>query len=355
MKREKVLITGGAGFVGENFVRYLLTLDTYDITVFDRFDEDSYPSHPSHVHFFKGDITSKKDLEAVFKKFGPFRTVFHLASAMPNKEFSDDMLWKINVTGAHNIAEIAVKNKAASLVFTSSNVAYGIPKTLPTTEATPLDALEIYGKSKAQAEREITKFKGRITIQMIRCPVITGIGRLGLQAILFDFISDNKMVYVLGDGSNIYQFVDVLDVCQALEKASHAKGFAIYNIGADEPLPLKEMYQRVIDYAKSTSRIVSLPKAPALFLLSILDRLNISPLGVYQYTMLGRSLYTDTTLIKKKLQWKPKTTNAETFINNYKWYKDQQKKHFKEIGSGNISANKSVPKMGILKILKVFS
>lgn len=355
MQLKKVLITGGAGFVGENFVTFLSKRGKYDITIFDRFDASSYPKMPSHIHIFKGDMTLKEDLEKVFTQYGPFEVVFHLASAMPNKEFSDEMLWKINVEGARNLGEIAVLHKTKTLVFTSSNVAYGIPQHLPTTEKTPLHGLEIYGKSKAQAEKELEVFKNKINLQIIRCPVITGIGRLGLQAILFDFISDNKSVYVLGDGSNIYQFVDVLDVCSALEKASYVKGFDVYNIGANEPLPLREMYQKVIDFAKSSSKIISIPKGPALFLLALLDKLNISPLGVYQYTMLGRSLYTDTTKIKKKLQWQPKTTNAETFINNYKWYIKQQKHRFKEIGSGNISANKSVPKMGILKLVKVFS
>ena len=354
MKRRKILITGGAGFVGSHLVDYLSRKNTSEIIIFDKLEHHRVENHGDNVIYFKGNILSQENVKEVFRKHGPFLAVYHLASAMPNKEVSDDVLWKTNISGTINIVSEAVKNKTKSFIFTSSNVAYGIPQTLPVTEETPLKPLEAYGKSKAQAENELAKFKDHINIQIFRCPVISGAGRLGLQAILFEFISENKNVYLLGDGLNKYQFVDVLDVADALEKASSISGFDIYNIGADEVLSLKELYQKVIGFAQSSSKIISLPKTPSLILLSILDKLNISPLGIYQYTMIGRSLYMDTRKIKKKLGWRPKKTNIDTFIENYKWYKENKEK-FTEIGSGNLSANRSLPKMGVLKLIKMFS
>jgi len=354
MKQKKVLITGGAGFIGSHLVDYLDKKGDYKITVFDKLEKHSIQNHKKNINYFKGNIRSKEAVEEVFNKFGSFEIVFHLASSMPNKEVPGSVLWETNVYGTRNLAEEAVKNKAKTFIFTSTNVTYGIPKTLPTTEKIQPIPLEIYGKSKLQAEKELENFKNKMNIQIIRCPVVAGTGRLGLQAILFEFISENKNVYVLSDGSNKYQFVDVLDVCSALEKASIMKGFEIYNIGADEILTLKEIYQKIIEFAGSKSKIVSLPNAPFLFLLSILDKLNFSPLGVYQYSMIGRSLYTDTTKIKKLLKWRPKKTNLDTFIDNYKWYKENKDK-FTKIGSGDFSANRSLPKMGILSLVKLFS
>lgn len=353
MKRKKVLITGGAGFLGIHLVDYLLR-KSFEIIIFDKLEHHFPENKNENAIYFKGNILSKNDVGRAFKIHGPFSIVYHLAAFMPNKEVSDDILWKTNVYGTRNVIAEAVKNKTKSFIFTSSNVVYGIPKTLPVTEKTPLKPLEAYGKSKAQAENELAKFKDRINIQIFRCPVISGVGRLGLQAILFEFISENKNVYVLGDGSNKYQFADVMDVCDALEKASHMRGFDLYNIGADNVMSLREHYQKVIDFAQSSSKIISLPKTPALFLLSILDKLNISPLGIYQYTMIGRSLYMDTRKIKKKLGFRPKKTNIDTFIENYKWYKENKGK-FTEIGSGNLSANRSLPKMGVLKLIKMLS
>jgi nucleoside-diphosphate-sugar epimerase len=342
MKRKKVLITGGEGFLGTYLVDYFSKKDQ-EVVVFDKL--------AGHV---QGDITLPSDVRRVFEKFGPFETVYHLASAMPDKVISDDLTRKTNVEGTSNVVREAVKRGVKSFMFTSTNVTYGIPKELPVTEETPLRPLEVYGRSKAQAEAELAKFRGRINIGIFRCPVITGVGRLGLQAILFEFISENRNIYVLGDGLNRYQFVDAMDVCIALEKASHVRGFDIYNIGGDGIMPLREIYQNVIEAAGSTSRIVSLPKAPALMVLTILDKLNISPLGVYQYSMLGRSLYMDTTKIKIKLRWKPKKTNAESFIENYQWY-IKNKETFTEVGSGSASNNRSLPKMKIFTLLKLLS
>lgn len=354
MKRKKIIITGGAGFLGAHLIRYLLQKKGSEIVVFDKLEYHAPENYSENVIYFKGDILSKKDISQVFKTYGPFITVYHLASAMPNKTVSDEVTWKTNVFGTINMVAEAVKNRAESFIFTSSNVTYGIPESLPVTEETPLRPLEIYGKSKAEAERELEAFKKNINIQIFRCPVIAGVGRLGLQSILYEFISENRNVYVLGDGSNKYQFVDATDISAALEKASHLKGFDIYTIGADQVLSLRELYQKVIEFAQSTSKIVSFPKTPALIILSVLDKLNISPLGVYQYTMISRSLYADTTKIKKKLDWKPKKTNAGTFIENYKWY-IKNKKTFTVIGSNNLSDNRSLPKMKIFKLLKILS
>ena len=158
----------------------------------------------------------------------------------------------------------------------------------------------------------------------------------------------------MGGGNNKYQFIDVEDVVDALFKASMMKGFDIYVIGADEVLTLRGLYQRVIEFAHSKSKIVSIPFALSIGILAVLDKINFSPLGVYQYTMMGRSIYADTTKIKTKLGWKPKRTNADTFIENYKWY-IKNKGNFTQIGGSMDSPNRSVPKMGILKILKKFS
>ena len=225
MKNKKVLITGGAGFLGTHLTEYLFGKGEYEIVILDKLEESLSSKYKDLITHFQGDIMSKHDVSKVFKDHGPFPIIFHLASAMPNKAVTNNVLWETNVLGTRNMIEEAVKNKTDSFVFTSSNVAYGIPKVLPVTERTSLHPLEIYGRSKEQAEKELENFKENINIQIFRCPVITGTGRLGLQAILYEFISENKNVYVLGNGSNKYQFIDAMDACIALEKASNSKGF----------------------------------------------------------------------------------------------------------------------------------
>ncbi|MBI5449613.1 NAD(P)-dependent oxidoreductase [Candidatus Gottesmanbacteria bacterium] len=354
MNNKRVLITGGEGFLGSYLVQYLSRIGGYDVVIFDKLDRDGTKKYPKTASFCKGNILSQSDIHACFDRYGPFAIVFHLASAMPNKADSDEMIWKTNVEGTKFLAAESARTGVKSFIFTSSNVTYGVPRDLPVTENTHTLPVETYGKSKKQAEEELEKYKNRMNIQIFRCPVISGIGRLGLQAILFEFISENRNVYVLGDGLNKYQFVDAGDVCTALEKAASISGFDIYTIGGDGVMTLRELYQSVIAYAKSSSKIISLPKFPALVALAILDRLNVSPLGVYQYSMIGQSMYADTTKIKKKLRWKPRKTNIDSFVENYEWY-IQHKKEFTKIGSSNISANRSLPKMGIFTLLKKLS
>ena len=349
---SKVLVTGGAGFVGTHLVSSLLRGGTR-VVVFDKLNSYPEPSVGKKITYVKGNIINTKDVEKLFKDYGPFETVYHLASEMPNKLANDTLMYQANVDGTVNVAKAAAKYNTKSFIYTSSNVTYGIPHTLPVDEKTPLHPLEAYGKSKMLAEKELEKIKN-MNIQIFRCPVITGVGRVGLQAILYEFISENKKVYVLGGGKNKYQFVDVEDVVRALEIASKAKGFDIYTIGADEVLSLRELYERVIEYAGSKSKVVSLPAGPAFLILSILDKINFSPLGVYQVTMMGRSIYSDTKKLKTKLKWKPLKTNADTFIENYKWY-IKNKGSFATIGGSEHSPNRSVPKMGILKLVKKFS
>lgn len=351
---KKVLITGGAGFVGTNLVNFLLKKKEFEVVVFDKLDHHSDEDQAKKITYVKGNVIDKKDIEELFSKHGPFEGIYHLAGEMPNKLADAKLMMQTNVDGTANLISEAVKHKTTFFIFASSNVTYGIPVELPVTEETPLKPLEVYGKSKAEAEKVLEKYKGKINIQMFRCPVITGVGRLGLQAILYEFISESKKVYVLGGGNNKYQFVDVEDVVSAMTKASLMKGFDVYVIGADGVLTLRELYQKVIEFAESKSKIVSLPWGPALFALSILDKVNFSPLGVYQYTMMGRSIYADTKKIKTKLSWKPKKTNTDTFIENYKWYL-KNKGNFVVIGGSHVSPNKSVPKMGILKFLKMIS
>lgn len=353
MHKDKVLVTGGAGFLGSFLVPLLLKKD-FQVVIFDRLLHHAPKKNSGNLTYAKGDILNVSDIASAFSKYGPFETVYHLAAAMPNKAHSDEMTMDINVRGTTNVATEAVKNKTKSFVFTSSNVTYGIPALLPVTEKTIPHPLESYGKSKLEAEVVLAQFKKEINIQIFRCPVITGVGRLGLQSILYEFISENKNVYLLGKGTNIYQFADAGDVADALVKASRIRGFDIYNIGGDGFMELRKMYEKVITYAKSFSRIVPLPLKPAEWILALLDKFNISPMGVYQYTMISKSLYADTTKIKSKLGWRPEKTNLDSFIENYRWY-IAHKETFRTIGSSDLSSNRSLPKMGIFKLLKALS
>ena len=137
----------------------------------------------------------------------------------------------------------ASKDKTASLADLSKIV-----------ETDPPQPVEIYGKSKWEGEKILLSYKDAINVTIIRCPTITDAGRLGLLAILFEFIEENRKVYLVGGGDNVYQFIyapDLADAClKACEKTNTSE---VFNIGSDNVKSLKEVYRYVIEKAGSSS------------------------------------------------------------------------------------------------------
>jgi nucleoside-diphosphate-sugar epimerase len=257
------------------------------------------------------------------------------------------------VEGTRRLAEMAVKYKVPHLVFTSSNCLWGIPMGKKIGEAEPPHPVEIYGQSKWEGEKILLGYKDSLNLTIIRCPTITDAGRLGLLAILFEFIAENRRVYLVGGGDNVYQFIyarDLADAClKAYEKSTSTE---VYNIGSDDVKPLREVFRYVIQKAGSASRLVPLPKAPTLLAMRLCYALGVSPLGPYQYKMIAESFVFDTEKIKRMLDWKPTLTNEEMLLKAYLFYKE----HKGELKSaGDVSAHKQGAKMGIIRLLKYLS
>jgi len=324
--RKKVLVTGGSGFLGEILCRYLKEKG-YIVYNLDKvrnadLDKEGFTTHVV-------DIRNKGDVEQYFKKSGPFEHIFHCAALLAYHIESDKEVWRTNVYGTENLVRAAVAGGSKSFMFISSNSIFGIPERNPVTELTKFVPLETYGKSKIAGEQVLKKYSRDINISIFRCPVIVARGRLGLVAIFFEFISENKNIYVLGNGNNKYQFIYADDLCDALLLGTKKEGYNIYGIGADDTPELKKLYESVINYSGGKSKVKRLPTFPVLQILNILHFLGLSPIGPYQAGVLGRSMYFDTSKIKRELGWKPKMSASEMLIENYEWYL-KNKKNWKE-------------------------
>ena len=178
-------------------------------------------------------------------------------------------------------------------------------------------------------------------------------GRLGLLSILYEFIEENRKVYVVGGGDNIYQFIYARDLAEACFR-SYEKTVKtdIFNIGSDNVKSFKNTYQYVIDRVGSTSRVVPLPKAPTLLAMKICYKLGLSPLGPYQYKMIAEDFVFETEKIKQTLDWKPTLTNEEMLLRAFNFYKE----HKNELAAGgDVPAHRQKAKMGIIRLLKYFS
>jgi nucleoside-diphosphate-sugar epimerase len=281
-----------------------------------------------------------------------FDAVFHIAAMLAHGKMNRELLWTSNVDGTGVIARCAREAGVRKLVFTSSNCLWASNLGRPVKEDDPPAPAEIYGKSKLAGEKLLEQFQDGMYIVVLRCPTIIDSGRLGLLAILFEFIRDNKTVWVVGSGSNRYQFIYAGDLAQACVQSLDYRGSTAFHVGSDNVPSLRECYDAVIRQAGSRSRVRSLPKGPTLAAMRLAHALRISPLGPYHYRMIAEDFIFDTSRIRNALGWRPTVTNSEMLATAYRYYAENRDEI---LARSNVSAHSRAAEMGILRLLKWIS
>jgi len=343
-RAKPVLVTGGAGFFGSLLARRLLD-EGRDCVVLDL--QAPEIRHP-RLEAMRGDIRDARFVQALFEKHR-FGAVFHCAAMLAHAIEDERLLWESNVDGTRNVAEAAARTGVRSLVFTSSNCLWAENMGRPVREDDAPAPVEIYGRSKWEGERILDAYRDRLNVVSIRCPTIVDEGRLGLLAILFEFIDEGRRVWVIGGGRNRYQFIYAPDLAAACVLAAEHGRSAVFNIGSDDVPSLRDTFQYVIDRAETGSRVMAVPKAPALAALRLAHLLRVSPLGPYQYRMIAEDFLFDTSRIKAELGWRPTLTNSEMLWRAYRYYQGKRQ----EIAARtDVSAHRQAAKMGALRLLK---
>jgi UDP-glucose 4-epimerase len=342
-----VLVTGGSGFFGGVLKRRLLA-EGHSCTNIDLVaDPDTHPNLSS----IQGDIRNASLLQQVFAA-QKFAAVFHCAAQLAHDAIDDNLLWTSNVDGTRNLAETAKQSDVRKFVFISSNCLWASDLGHDVAEDEPPNPIELYGRSKLAGEKVLAEYADDLNIITIRCPTIIDSGRLGLLAILFEFIDDGKKVWVVGDGSNRYQFIYAQDLATACLQTLSYEGSNLFHIGSENVVSLRRVYEAVIQAAGSRSRIASLPKKPAIAAMQLAHKLNLSPLGPYHYRMIAENFVFDTTRIRTQLGWTPTVTNEEMMVRAYQYYsKNRSEIHART----NVSAHSRPTSMGIIRMLKWFS
>jgi Nucleoside-diphosphate-sugar epimerases len=342
---KNVLLTGGAGFLGSLLKEKLLALGFNCISI------DLQPDSTQHPHLttIQENICNLEQLEQIFKEH-TFDAILHCAAILAHDAKDKNFLWASNVEGTRNIAHLAKKYSVPKIIFTSSNCLWAKNFHRPVLEEDMPDPVEIYGKSKWEGEKIL--LNSNVTSIIFRCPTIIDSGRLGLLAILFEFINENKKVWLVGKGDNQYQFIYAQDLIDAFFKALSYPTTEIFNIGSDKVTSLGEIYNYVIQKANSKARVASLPRKPTLLAMKLCHKLKISPLGPYQYKMIAESFTFDTSKIKQKLNWQPTLTNQEMLYKAYEYYQTNRNEIDQRT---NVAAHKRPAKMGIIRVLKWLS
>jgi UDP-glucose 4-epimerase len=340
-----VLITGGAGFFGGILKRHLLQ-QHYTVTSVDRVPDPSW--HP-RLTKITGDLRDPWLLNSVFGHCS-YDAVFHCAAMLAHGfSIDEDDLWTSNVNATGMLAEACRRNGVPKLIFTSTNCLWAKNAGHAIREDEPAAPVEIYGQSKLEAEQILRRYGRSMDVTIIRCPTIIDRGRLGLLAILFEFIQDGKTVWVVGKGENRYQFIYAEDLVRACMAALDSRDSDVFHVGSADVKPLRDVYQAVIEAAGSSSRVRSLPLGLTLGVMRLTHQLRLSPLGPYHYRMIAEDFLFDTTKIRQRLGWRPTLTNEEMLVQAYRYYAGRRQEISERT---DVSAHSKAAPMGVIRLLK---
>src|SRR5262245_582555 len=343
---RRALVTGGAGYFGGILARYLADREIEVVSLDRLADPDPDPRIVEVV----ADLRHEEEINAMLGDQGPFDAVFHCSALMGHEGHTPQELRETNVRGTEILVDAAIVAGVRKLVYTSSKCVFGRPYEQSVTEDEPVCPIEPYGRSKVEAEGILAARADRIDVDILRCPTIVSAGRLGIVAILFEFVREGRRIYLVGDGSNRHSLIHALDLAEACMLAARVPGSHVYHVACDDPRPLRDLYATVIEEAESSSRLVRLPAAPARAVLAMLHRLGVSPLGPYHTRLISGTFVFDTTRIKEDLGWRPTRTSEEMLREAYRFYAANDAER-----SDELSATRQGAKLGILRLIKLIS
>jgi len=241
---KKVVITGGAGFIGSHLVDRIMR-EAAEVWVLDNmsagreeFLERWYGD--DRLHMAKVDVTK---LESLMRYMKGADVVFHLAANPDVRSAADNTYAHVeqNIMATYNVLEAMRFTKVSDIVFTSTSTVYGEADVLPTPEDYgPLKPISVYGASKLASEALISSYVSTFGMRGVLYRFANVVGSRGTHGVIFDFINKlranpNKLE-ILGDGKQKKSYVHVKDCVEAMvlgyEKTEEALG--IYNIGTEQ-------------------------------------------------------------------------------------------------------------------------
>jgi nucleoside-diphosphate-sugar epimerase len=313
----KIYITGISGFLSINLVRYLLAQGYTEISGIDLVDF-TYPERDK-IDFLQGDI---RDPESVRKSMKDADVVIHTAAALPL--YTPEDIYSTDVQGTRILLEQAKEYGVKRFVHISSTAVYGVPDHHPLYETDKMVGVGPYGEAKVQAEGVCQRFREQgMCVPIIRPKSFVGPERLGVFAIFYEWAADGRHFPMIGSGKNLYQLLDVEDLCDAIHACMTLAENVVndtFNIGAAQYETMKADYQAVLDRAGFGKRIIPFPAGPVILALKLLEALNLSPLYPWIYETASKDSFVSIEKAQKLLGYAPKYSNQQAMLRNYDWY-----------------------------------
>jgi len=309
---ETILVTGGAGFIGSNFVKYMISKEESKIINYDALtyagnleNLKEVESHPYYT-FIKGDIVDRSKVEEVFKNYRIDYVINFAAESHVDRSIKDpDIFVKTNVLGTQVLLDVSRKFGIKKFIQISTDEVYGsLGPEGYFTEESPLAPNSPYSASKAGADmlvRAYFKTYG-LPVNITRCSNNFGPHQHPekfIPTVILNALQDNP-IPIYGDGQNIRDWLYVEDHCRAIELVlKKGRIGEVYNIGGNNEW-------RNIDIAKLILKLLGKPESLIQF---VADR----PGHDRRYAI-------DSSKIKKELGWKVEYRFEKALLKTIEWY-----------------------------------
>ena len=336
--KSKILITGSQGFIGKILVNEFKNSNKLILI-------DKKKNFSKQNNFHRINLLNQENLEEIFKK-NKISTIIHLASEI----FDDDKnVYNFNVTSSRNLILMGEKYKIKNFIFTSTFSIYEKDYIKPILENETPSAKNSYGKSKYKVETILKKSKLK-NYTILRVPIVVGKSRSHRMGILFEMIRNNFPIFLIGNGNNKIQFIQVDDLCLIIKKCLSLKRSNTFNVGTKKSFTFRENLSHIIEKSKSKSKIFNVNYYFGNFALNILIFFKLVDLNYYHKALLTKNIVLNTKKIFNTFKMGSDKSSKDILLENYNYYVKNLK------NTNNIkSGSDKKPSLKIFNILKIFS
>jgi UDP-glucose 4-epimerase len=304
---KRILVTGGAGFIGSHVAEVLIEAG-HTVAVLDNLSSGRRENLPEESRFFEVDITDKEGLEKVFSEFRPEIVDHHAAQISVNRSVREPCFdAEQNILGTINLLEASARHGVKRFIFASTGGAlYGDTEIIPSNEDTPVIPLAPYGIAKASAEHYVRFFYREHGIEpvVLRYANVYGprqnpYGEAGVMGIFSLKALSGEGCVIYGTGDQTRDFVSVKDVARANLAAVDGKP-GTYNIGTGIETSINDL---VSEFSKLEG--------------SFEARHDAARAGEVSRSAL------DVSRAKEYLGWQPQVSLSDGIHQTYEWFKER--------------------------------
>lgn len=273
LKDSRILVIGGAGFIGSYVVGELLKDTVGQVVIYDNFTRgkmsniaESLKDQRCTIFPNGGDIRDVDVLDTAMKGVD---YVFHLAAMwlLHCKDFPRTA-FNVNIEGTYNVLEACCKNKVKKLVYSSSASVYGDAINVPMTEDHPFNNKNFYGATKIAGEAMCTAINDRYNLPIIGLRYMNVYGPnqdqnaayTGVIPIMLNKIEAHEQPVINGDGSQAYDFIYVEDVARANIAALKSDvNIGFYNVGTEVQTSIRQLCDKILELKQSDLNVIYKP------------------------------------------------------------------------------------------------